>query len=575
MERGAAADAGTFDAEVAIVGAGPVGLTLANILGLHGIRTLLVERNAATVGEPRAVSIDDEALRTMQYIGLDEVVRSRIVQGYGSYYFSAGGRCFAKVVPDTVEYGFARRSAFRQPVLEAQLREGLARFASVETLFSTEVQGVEEDADGVSVRLAPSRAPLCGDPSSRAPLSGEPSSRAPLCGEPSSRAPLLRQRPGTQSLVRARYLVACDGARSPVREALGIGMSGSTYDCRWLIVDLAGSTDRFRHTRVFCDPARPGLALPGPEGTRRYEFMLLPGEDPAAMLDEANVRRLLARHSDEDARLAIVRKVVYHFHARLAERWRAGRIFLAGDAAHLSPPFAGQGMNSGLRDAQNLGWKLAWVLRGGVGPGLLDTYETERKPHAAALIQMAVRMGLVMMPRNRLRAVLTQAAFRALALHRPARDYVMQMKYKPPPRYTAGFLAGAAGTSLRGRMFVQPRVERRDGSTVLLDSLLGAGFAVVEWHDGTLALASPGADRPLDARLVRVIPRDHRFVDTASDGVEQVRDATGAIAAAFERANIRGVVLRPDRYVAACLARDADGAECDRVLEALREGTRR
>jgi len=523
--------------DVVVVGAGPVGLTLANILGQHGVRTMLVERNASTVGEPRAVSIDDEALRTMQYIGLDERVRSRIVPGYGSYYFSARGRCFARVVPDTMEYGFPRRSAFRQPVLEAQLREGLQRFACVDARFSTSVQGVQDEGTHVEVRLG-----SC------------------LAGH------------DNDEVVRAQYVVACDGAGSPIREALGIAMGGSTYDCQWLIVDLAGSTDRFRHTRVFCDPARPGLALPGPEGTRRYEFMLLAGEDPAAMLDEANVRTLLARHSDEDARLPIVRKVAYHFHARLARRWRSGRIFLAGDAAHLSPPFAGQGMNSGLRDAQNLGWKLAWVLRGGLGAGLLDTYEAERKPHAAALIQMAVRMGHVMMPRSAVRAFATQAAFRALALYKPARDYVMQMKYKPPPRYTEGFLAGAAGPMLRGRMFMQPRVEMRDGRSVLLDTLLGPGFAALEWHDGSVPNAPPREARPLDARLVQVIPRDHRFVAAPPGGIEQVRDASGAIAAAFERGSVRGVILRPDRYVAACMSRAADGAECDRLLEALRGG---
>ena len=173
---------------------------------------------------------------------------------------------------------------------------------------------------------------------------------------------------GAADEVRARYVAACDGARSGTREALGIKLGGSTYSERWLIVDLAGSTDRFRHTRVYCDPARPALALPGPDGTRRYEFMMLPGETPEEVLDESRVRALLARHSAEDARLEIVRKAVYHFHARIADRWRAGRILLAGDAAHLSPPFAGQGMNSGIRDAQNLGWKLAYVLRGDLGP---------------------------------------------------------------------------------------------------------------------------------------------------------------------------------------------------------------
>jgi 3-(3-hydroxy-phenyl)propionate hydroxylase len=521
-----------LETEVVVVGAGPTGLTLANILGMHGVSTLLVERNDSTVTEPRAVSIDDETLRTMQYIDLADIVRQRIVPGYGSHYFSARGSCFAKVLPDTVEYGFPRRSAFRQPVLEGQLREGLRRFECVQARFSTRVVRAEEIGSHVQVTL-------------------------------DSRVH------GNEGVVNARYVVACDGARSPIRESLGIAMGGNTYDTRWLIVDLIGSTDRFRHTRVFCDPRRPGLQLPGPDGTRRYEFMLLPGEDPEAFLAESNVRALLARHSAEDARLTIVRKVIYHFHARIAERWRAGRIFLAGDAAHLSPPFAGQGMNSGIRDAQNLGWKLAWCLRGALGPGLLDTYETERKPHGAALIQMAVRMGRVMMPRSEAGALATQMAFRALSLWKPARDYVMQMKYKPLPRFTDGFLAGSAGADVRGRMLVQPQVERRDGSVVLLDSALGKGFAVVEWNDGALPNAQPRAGRPLDARLVQVIPRDHRFVGEAQEGIEQVRDMTGAIAAVFDRAAIRGAIVRPDRYVAACLGRRSGAGECDRLLEAL------
>ena len=252
--------------------------------------------------------------------------------------------------------------------------------------------------------------------------------------------------------------------------------------------------------------------------------------------------------------------MVYRFHARLANRWRAGRIFLAGDAAHLSPPFAGQGMNSGIRDAQNLGWKLAGCVRGALGPGILDTYETERKPHAAALIQMAVRMGQVMMPRSGLRALATQAAFRALAFYKPARDYVMQMKWKPPPRFAAGFVSGEAGAALRGRMFIQPRVERSDGTSVLLDTLLGKGFSVIELKDGVLQISR--GQSPISPV-------------SALAATEQARDATGAIAAAFEAANIRGVVLRPDRYVAACLPRESGAAEGDRLLEVLREGTYR
>ena len=516
--------------DVLIVGAGPTGLTLANILGMFGVKTLVVERNAATVGEPRAVSIDDESLRTIQYIDVVDAVSASIVAGYGSHYFSPNGRCFAQVVPDVMDYGFPRRSAFRQPVLEAQLRAGLARFASVEMRFSTQLQSLAEDDDGVVATLAAAEG---------------------------------------ASAVRARFAVGCDGGKSGIREALGIAMSGSTYDQRWLIIDLAGSNDRFRHTRVYCDPARPALALPGPGGTRRYEMMLLPGESSDDLTEEKRVRELVGRFSAADAGLQIVRKLVYHFHARIAERWGVGRIFLAGDAAHLSPPFAGQGMNSGIRDAHNLGWKLAYCVRGLLGPGALQSYESERKPHAAALIQMAVKMGHVMMPRSPVNAFFVQAAFRLLGLYRPARDYVMQMKYKPQPQYHVGLLAGAAGAALRGRMLPQPMVERPDGTLVLLDYELGTGFVVLEFDDGAAPLALPAENRLLEARLVRVIPRDHRFLEARDTNVRQVRDVTGVLGSLFARNRVRGVIVRPDRYVAACIATQSGSDESDRLLREI------
>lgn len=522
------------DVQVLIAGAGPTGLVLANILGMFGIQTLLVEANASTVSEPRAVSIDDESLRTMQYLGLIDKVRAKIVPGYGSYYYSAGGNCFARVVPDIMEFGFPRRSAFRQPVLEGQLREGLERFPCVKTRFRTRVMRLRDGGDSVSVDL---------------------------CGEN-----------GVAETVVARYVAACDGARSGIREALKIPMSGSTYEQRWLIVDLAGSTDRFRHTRVYCDPARPALALPGPQGTRRYEFMLLPGESQEELLEEKRVRSLMAVHSTEDAGLAIVRKVVYQFHARIAERWRAGNIFLAGDAAHLSPPFAGQGMNSGVRDAQNLAWKLALALRGELGDGVLDTYQSERRPHAQALIQMAVTMGKVMMPTSAGNAFATQTGMRLLSLYPPARDYVMQMKYKPKPRFDDGLVVHGIGAGLCGRMFFQPQVEAEDSRQVPLDDLLGRGFALLEFEQPGVA-ARHLREARLPVAHIRVIARDERFVADAAaqgaPGATRVRDISGNIERVFRASGVRAVLLRPDRYVAAGIARNAAPEENDRVLEVM------
>ena len=315
-----------IDADVLIVGAGPVGLTLANLLGLYGVRAILVERNAGTVQEPRAVSIDDESLRIMQAVGLDAEVIEDVVLGYGVEYFSWRGKSFVKVLPTRQEFGFPKRNAFRQPLLERTLREGLRRFHTVRTLFSHELLSFEQTKDDVLCRL---------------------------------------RGPQDDVQMRARWLVGCDGGRSLVREQCGITLTGSTFAERWLIVDLEGRTSALRDTQTFCDPSRPAIRLPGPHGTLRYEFMLRPKEDEAFALDETRFRAWMANRHPEDRDLKLVRKAVYTFHARMAEHWRRGRVFLAGDAAHLSPPFAGQGLNSGLRDANNLAWKLAAVSRWG------------------------------------------------------------------------------------------------------------------------------------------------------------------------------------------------------------------
>ena len=204
--------------------------------------------------------------------------------------------------------------------------------------FQTEVIAVEQNADHVSLRL--------------------------------------RRVDGSETTVTCDYLAACDGGRSFVRETLGIPLAGSTFRERWLIIDLEDTKFSGPDTVVFCDPKRPAIALPGPNKTRRFEFMLFEGETDEVVTSPEFVRRLLEQHSD-DADCPIRRKVAYTFHARIADRWREGRIFLAGDAAHLTPPFAGQGMNSGVRDAHNLAWKLAAVVQGRLGPKLLDTYERE------------------------------------------------------------------------------------------------------------------------------------------------------------------------------------------------------
>lgn len=504
--------------DVAVVGAGPTGLTLANLLGAAGLRVLLVERNDTTVSEPRAVSIDDEALRTLQSAGLIDEVLADVALDYGAHYFTATGVRFAKVEPATREFGYPRRNAFTQPRLEATLRQGLTRFPNVTARFAQICEQVAEESDAVSLVIRPAH--------------------------------------GSPQTERATYLVGCDGAHSSVRRAIGAKLEGSTYEQRWLIVDLASTNERFRHTRVTCDPTGPMITLPGPHGIRRYEFMLCGTESDEQATAPEFVRRLLARHGP-DADAPVVRRRVYTFHARVADRWSTARVFLAGDAAHLSPPFAGQGMNSGIRDAHNLAWKLAAVVDGRLGPGVLATYSQERAPHARALIQFAVNLGRVMVPTSRLQAYLVQSGFRLAQIVPPLHRYFAEMKYKPKPHYRDGFLTPAAGQPLVGRMLPQPLLELRGGQRLRFDDAIGSGFAMAAYGPNAVSLAAAmqhAAPAIKDVVIAGIVPQALTINPQVPPEILAGRDVDNALA----RISAAGVdallFVRPDRYVAVAAA---------------------
>jgi 3-(3-hydroxy-phenyl)propionate hydroxylase len=522
---------------VVIVGAGPTGLTLANLLGAQGIDVLLLERKSTTVDEPRAVSIDDESLRTMQAAGLVGEVLSNTVHGYGSYYHSAGGTCFAKVEPTGTPYGYPRRNAFRQPILEGQLRLGLVRFGNVTASFGWRLDSFSQSAERAWLTaIGPDDA-------------------------------LAR--------IECDYLIGCDGAASSVRRGLGIGLEGTSFNERWLIVDLENFENLSRHTKVFCDPKRPCITLPGPNNTRRYEFKLHAYERDEDLSNPTMVHRLLRDH-DGDPLATIRRVAVYGFHARVTARWRVGRVFLAGDAAHLTPPFAGQGMNSGIRDAHNLAWKVAAVVRGTIGASLLDSYESERKNHVKKMIDLALMLGRVMSPPNRFAALATQTFYHLLKLCPPARDYIVQMKYKPAPKFQTGFLVpDRKRATLVGRLFPQPAIAMSDGATTLLDEAIGNRFALLAYtKNPAAAFAGFTQDvwKDLGAIRIAIVPPGH--------GIESVPGVTvvGAKDNAFRRtfAPYRDhvLLLRPDHYVAASIPlSDVDGGA--RTVAALLAATRK
>ncbi|MFN4282021.1 MAG: bifunctional 3-(3-hydroxy-phenyl)propionate/3-hydroxycinnamic acid hydroxylase [Alphaproteobacteria bacterium] len=531
----------TLAAPALVVGAGPTGLTLANLLGRYGVETILIEQHETTVQEPRAVSIDDESLRTMQAAGLiDEVAKDVILGGYGYHYFTRHGRRFAQVLPTAADYGYPRRCPFQQPLLETTLRQGLARFPHVKALFGHKLIGFTQDETGVIADV--------------------------------------ERADGSRMQIRADYMAACDGGSSPIRKSLGIPLVGSSFEERWVVLDIVNRKDDIQHTHVYCSAARPAITLPGPHGTRRWEFRLRPDETDAEALKPESIRGMLALYGG-DTQAEIVRQIVYTFHARTAERWQDGRVFLAGDAAHLTPPFAGQGMNSGIRDAHNLSWKIAAVTQGRLAPSLLDSYSTERRGHAWSLIMMAVRMGQVMNPATRLREFLLVNAIRVANLVPAVRDYFMQMKFKPKPRFERGFVVPDGlppKASLVGRMLPQPRVVTVDPLTPAgvgdaeapLDEVTGPGFALLAYGPdavGALMAAERPLWRRLDARRVALLPPEAKLPQPVPAGIAVARDRAGRFAKLFPPGETRLLLLRPDRYVAAVFA----PAQADAAAAAL------
>ena len=340
--------------DVAIVGYGPTGVTLANLLGLLGTRVAILERERGLVLQPRAVHFDGEIMRVFQAVGLAEKLLPHIRPSGGMRYVSPSGVVMVERKPAVGEgpHGWANNYLFHQPDLENTLRAGVARFQNVEVFEQAEVLAVCPQGDLVTLKTG----------------SGK---------------------------TKARWVVGCDGARSTVRQAaIGTEQDDLGLHQPWLVVDVVMERDLDlpQPTVQYCDPARPVTAVKVTGKRRRWEIMLMPGERPERMTEPETVWRLLTPWiKPGDAR--IERSAVYTFHSLIAQRWRKGRLLIAGDAAHQTPPFLGQGMCAGIRDAANLAWKLERVLRGRAGEKLLDTYESERKPHARAFIAEAIRLG--------------------------------------------------------------------------------------------------------------------------------------------------------------------------------------
>lgn len=502
--------------DVAIVGGGPVGLTLANLLGTYGVSTVLLERNPTTVDEPRAIAIDAESLRTMQAIDLYDALAPDLLLGFAVDYVNGRGAPMLHIELGQTPYGHPQQNSFDQPLLERALAAGLARFPHLTTRFAHTLESFEAGAEVVRLR---------------------------------GRGP-----DGKPFTLDARYLIGCDGGRSLVRQQLGIAMRGRTAPQRWLVIDTVDpQLDDRMACRFFCDPRRPGMTLRKRHQKRRWEWMLMPGESEADLLDDRMIARLLAPYTTP-SQVRLERKCVYTFHSLVADRYRDGRVLIAGDAAHMMPPFAGQGMNGGIRDAANLAWKLTAVLRGQAGDALLDTYEAERRAHVIAATALANRLGDMIQPTSRWRAALRDAFFFAVNRTRrgqAALDRQLIGTLRAPRLRRGVFVAGGgtrAAGALSGHMVIQPTLRAASGRALPLDAALGHWFAVVgcgaDPRTEFDAAARAICDR-IGARLVHVVPPG----GVAPDG--SLTDDSGALAAWFGATTERFVLVRPDRFCAA------------------------
>ncbi|MGA1342677.1 MAG: bifunctional 3-(3-hydroxy-phenyl)propionate/3-hydroxycinnamic acid hydroxylase [Hyphomonas sp.] len=365
----------TFDCDVLVIGAGPTGTTLALLLAQRGVKVIVAEKEAGIYPLPRAAHIDHECMRILQEAGIaDEVMKtSRRASRYD--FLNARGKILLRFEgADRIgPGGWPIANMIHQPSVEAALRRSLATQATASLHKQWELESFEEDSDGVTAHLA-------------SPAGG-------------------RQ-------VRARYVVGADGARSPVRKASSITFEDLNFAQPWLVVDvLVDDYSRLPAANLqICNPERPTTSVLMGEGRHRWEFMILPGETTEQVSDDAFIEKLLEPWKVKGA-VRIERKAVYTFRARIARQWRKGRILLAGDAAHQMPPFAGQGMCSGLRDAANLAWKLAAVIAGKAPDSLLGTYQPEREPNVRATIAMAIMMGRLVCTTSRWSAFLRDLKF--------------------------------------------------------------------------------------------------------------------------------------------------------------------
>ncbi|WP_300679713.1 bifunctional 3-(3-hydroxy-phenyl)propionate/3-hydroxycinnamic acid hydroxylase [Nocardioides sp.] len=556
----------SLDTDVLVIGAGPVGLTLANLIGTRGHRALVLEARSELIDYPRGVGLDDEAIRTLATAGLWSEIEQFTVPHHVVRLVNGTGQVLATNDPQTQEFGYPRKHGFIQPLVDRELAAGLDRFDGTELRFGHRVVDLTDHGTHVTAT-------------------------AELVAPDGTVS-------GTETFT-ARYVVGCEGGSSPTRKWMGVEFEGKSPSTRWVVFDVENDPIGAPNVYLGADPRRPYVSIGLPQGIRRWEFMLHDDED-SALVEDADFRRsLLERFVPDPDSLEIINQRVFTHHGRVASSFRKGNVFIAGDAAHLMPVWLGQGWNSGMRDATNLAWKLTAVLAGDAEDALLDTYTAERYQHVADMIDVNMAAGTIM-KMGRFGGKVRDVSASALNLLPKAKSYFTELRFKPMPRYAAGvvvdqvtltpgtaeagfkksrfapFVDSAGETSPVGLQFIQPRVnvdERRD---VLLDEVTGDWWTLATWGtDPTAYLTADDLElvRRHRIRLVSFMPETQRhwaekkYADSAAP-VTVVGDTSGALKRWFDVRACGLVVLRPDHFIAAAALTQQSSATLAAVREA-------
>jgi 3-(3-hydroxy-phenyl)propionate hydroxylase len=489
---------------VVIVGAGPTGITAAMLLARSGVECLVLDKSEGIHPLPRAVHLDDEVYRILARLGLGAEFAAISWPGRGLRLVDRDHRVLAEFQRATAQgrHGYPQANMFDQPELEELLRTAAGKVGHLTIRQNARVTAVSQHDGGVRVEVTDT-------------VTGE-------------KTPIL-----------AEYVLGCDGANSPVRSWAGASMRNLGFTQRWLVVDIAttAALDQWEGAHQVCDPGRPATYMRVGKTRYRWEFRLNPGETAD---DYREIGRLYALITPwtwhiPAAELEIIRVAEYTFRAQVASRWRDRRVFLLGDAAHLTPPFIGQGMGAGTRDALNLSWKLAGVLAGTLPDSVLDTYETERKPHATSMIKLAKLIGTAMTEGGELGNLLRRVVAPRLRLLPGVKDQILSSE---TPRLH------------RSELVLRPRLGRGLAGCLCPNADLGDGRRLDELIAGRFAVITTAG--PPDA-LRAVIQRRGAVVLTAEPDTELHRWLRGHRARA---AVIRpdGAVLRAGRDLAAICA---------------------